>query len=77
MVQAMIRISEKTNHILNIIKARYKLKNKSKAIDYITIKYAEEFLEPELRPEFIKRIKEIAKEKSVLVKDFKKRYGLE
>jgi len=32
--------------------------------------------EPELRPEFIEKIKQIEKQKSIRVKDFAKRYGL-
>ena len=32
--------------------------------------------EPELRPEFIAKIKGIQKQKSIHVKDFAKRYGL-
>ena len=36
MVQAMINISEDANHVLNIVKAKYKLKDKSAAIEQIT-----------------------------------------
>ncbi len=32
--------------------------------------------EPELRDEFIRKMKDIGLEKSILVKDFRKRYGL-
>jgi hypothetical protein len=35
MVQATIKISEDSNQILNIVKAKYKLKDKSTAIDFI------------------------------------------
>ena len=31
--------------------------------------------EPELKPEFIKKMKEIAKQPNIRVKNFKKRYG--
>lgn len=61
MVQAMIQISEHINRILNIIKAKYGLKNKSEAIELVTEKYEEEMLEPELRPEFIEEMKHIEK----------------
>ncbi|MBU1321532.1 MAG: DUF2683 family protein [Nanoarchaeota archaeon] len=33
-------------------------------------------LEPELRQEFVEKIKKISKEKSIHVEDFAKRYGI-
>ncbi|MDO8563888.1 MAG: DUF2683 family protein [Nanoarchaeota archaeon] len=62
MVQAMIEISEKANQILNIIKARYNLKTKSEAIAKIVIEYGGNILEPELRPEYLEKLKKIEKE---------------
>lgn len=76
MVQAIINIDEKTNRILNILKAKYGLKDKSEAIDVMAQQYEEEILEPELRPEFIKKMKKRQKEKTVEIKDFKKHFGL-
>ena len=40
-------------------------------------KYIEYENEPELKPEFIKKINKIKKEKSIRVDDFAKRYGLD
>jgi len=54
MVQAIININETTNRALNIIKAKYGLKDKSEAIDMMAEQYIESVLEPELRPEFIR-----------------------
>ena len=71
MVQAMINISENTNQVLNIVKARFNLKDKSEAIEKVVIDYGEELLEPELRPEFIEEIKKIEKEKSIEFKNMK------
>jgi len=62
MVQAMINISENSNQVLNIVKARFNLKDKSEAIEKVVLDYGEEMLEPELRPEFIQKIKRIEKE---------------
>lgn len=62
MVQAMINISENTNHVLNIVKARFNLKDKSEAIEKVVLEYGGDLLEPELRPEFIQKIKKIEKE---------------
>jgi len=72
----MININEEANRVLNIIKAKYGLKDKSEAINLVVKEYEERFLEPELRPEFIEKIKLIEKQKSIRVKDFAKRYGL-
>jgi len=79
MVQAIINIKENTNRVLNILKAKYGLNDKSQAIDLMAKEYEREILEPELRPEYIKKAKEIMKEKPVKlgdVKEFKKRYGV-
>ena len=62
MVQAMIDISENTNQVLNIVKARFNLKDKSEAIEKVVLDYGEDILEPELRPEFIQKIKRIEQE---------------
>ncbi len=76
MVQALITINENANRVLNIIKAKFDFKDKSEAIEYIINKYIEYENEPELKPEFVEKIKKIKKEKSIRVDDFAKRYGL-
>jgi len=65
MVSALINIDDHTNRILNIIKAKYGLKDKSEAIDMMAIQYEEEILDAELRPEYIKKAKKIDKEKAI------------
>jgi predicted rRNA methylase YqxC with S4 and FtsJ domains len=62
MVQAMINISKNSNQVLNIVKARFNLKDKSEAIEKVVLDYGGEILEPELRPEFIQKIKRIEQE---------------
>jgi len=69
MVQAMININEKTNRILNIVKAKFGLKDKSEAINMVVEKYEESFLEPEIRPEFLEELKEIKKQKGIPFKN--------
>jgi hypothetical protein len=76
MVQALITLNENTNRVLNIVKAKFDFKDKSEAIEYIISKYIEYENEPELKPEFIEKIKKIKKEKSIRVDDFAKRYEL-
>ena len=77
MTQALIKLNENINRVLNIVKAKYDLKDKSEAIEFIIKKYIEYENEPELKPEFIEKIKKIKKEKSIRVDDFAKRYGLD
>jgi hypothetical protein len=77
MVQAIINIDENTNRILNILKAKYGLKDKSQAIDIMAQQYEKELLEPELRPEYIKKMKKRQKEKAIEIKDFRKHFGLD
>ena len=67
MVQAIIDIDEHTNRILNIIKAKFGLKDKSEAIDLMAEQYEKEILEPELRPEYIKKARRIMKQKPIKV----------
>ncbi|MCD6227682.1 DUF2683 family protein [Candidatus Micrarchaeota archaeon] len=77
MVKSFVDIDEHTNWILNIIKAKYNLKNKSEAVEIMAQKYEEEILEPELRPEYIKRLKKYEKEKTIKVKNIKEFFELE
>ena len=76
MVQAVITINERENRILNIVKGKYGLKNKSEAINLIINEFEKEFLEPELRPEYVEKMKKREKESTVKVKDFRKHFGL-
>ena len=69
MVQAMINITEHANRVLNIIKAKYGLKDKSEAIDLVVNGYEESILEPELRPEYIQKLEKIEKEKGIPFKN--------
>ena len=62
MVQAVIDIPERENRTLNIVKAKYGLKDKSQAIALVVREYEEEIMEPELRPEYVEKLKRIQKE---------------
>lgn len=63
MVQSIIDLDENEDRILNIVKAKFGLKNKSQAIAMIAKIYSESFLEPELRPEYIAKLEKIRKGK--------------
>ena len=56
MVQNIIDLDENEDRILNIVKAKYGLKNKSQAVAMLAKVYEDSFLEPELRPEYIKKL---------------------
>ena len=72
MVQAMINIGERSNRVLNIVKAKHGLKDKSQAIDLVVAEYEEAFLEPKLRPEYKKKLEKIMKGKHISQAEFEK-----
>lgn len=77
MVKNVITLNERENRIINIVKAKYGLKDKSQALSIIIDRYEECELEPELRPEFVKEVEEIEKTgKFIKVKDFAEACGL-
>ena len=76
MVQAVISLNEHADRIVNIVKGKFGLKNKSEAIQLIINEYEKELLEPELRPEYVEKMRERAKEPTVKVKNFRKHFGL-
>ncbi len=59
MVQAVINIDEHANRVLNIVKAKFGLKDKSEAINLVVGEYEKTALEPELRPDYKAKIKGI------------------
>ena len=77
MVKALVNLTEYENRIINIVKAKYGFRTKTEAIKWIIREYEEEFLEPELRPEFIERMEKREKEEIIEVKDLRKHFGLE
>jgi len=77
MVKNVIELDERESRVINIVKAKYGLKDKSQALSIIIKRYEECELEPELRPEFVKEIEEtVKKAKFIKVKDFAEEYGL-
>jgi hypothetical protein len=78
MAQAIINIDDHTKKILDIIKAKYSLKDESAAIELMATQYEEEILEPELRPEFVEKMKNIMREEPIdvgTIEDLRARYG--
>ncbi len=68
MVQSIIDIGENEDRVINIVKARFGLKNKSQAIALITKTYEDSFLEPELKPSYVVKLNAIKKEKGIKFK---------
>jgi hypothetical protein len=66
---AIVKLSERANRVVNIVKARYGLRDKSAALNQLIQEYEDDNLEPELRPEYIKKLKCIEKEKTIKVKN--------
>jgi hypothetical protein len=77
MVKNVIDLDERESRVINIVKAKYGLKDRSQALSVIIKRYEECELEPQLRPEFVKEVEETVKRgKFVKVKDFAQEYGL-
>ncbi len=77
MVKNVIDLNERDSRVINIVKAKYGLKDKSQALSIIIQHYEKCELEPQLRPEFVKEIADTVKRgKFVKVKDFAEEYGL-
>lgn len=72
-----MKLNGNINRVLNIVKAKYNLKDKGEAIEFVVNRYIELERDPELRPEFIEKIEKIKKEKGIRVDDFAKKYKLD
>lgn len=72
MVQAVIDIDENTNRVLNIVKAKFGLKDKSQAINVVVNEYENSFLEPQLRPEYKTKLAKIIEGKHLSRTAFEK-----
>ncbi|MBT3836125.1 DUF2683 family protein [Candidatus Woesearchaeota archaeon] len=65
----MINLGEYEDRILTIVKGKFGFKNKSQAINFVVNKYGEDLLEPELKPEYVQKIKTMqVKEKPIKYK---------
>ena len=69
MVQNIIDVNENLDKILNIVKAQHGFKNKSQAIEFVLKVYADSFLEPELKPEYLEKINKLSKDKGIPFRD--------
>lgn len=74
MTQALVQLSKNANRVLNIVKAKYNLNDKSKAIELVIKHYIECLGDLEMQPEFIERINKAEKGKFIKINDFAKHY---
>jgi len=77
MPQALIVLNDEENRLLNLVKAKYGLKDKSAAVKAVIAHYIDCEGEPSLREEFIARIQKAEKGKFVRVDNFATHYGLD
>ena len=64
MAQTIVKMGEHEDRIVNIIKGKYGLKNKSEAINFVINKFGQELLEPSLKPEYLEKLDSIKKQSS-------------
>jgi Protein of unknown function (DUF2683) len=60
MVFAQVELDEYTNRVLNVLKAKFGLKDKSEAINKFAEMYGEELVEKEANDQYVKKVLEIA-----------------
>ena len=63
-IKALIKLNEDEDQVLNIVKAKYRLRNKNDALRLV-IKAYENNLEPELRPEYLRKLKRLEIQKGI------------
>ena len=61
-ITAIVKLNDEANRVINIVKAKYGLKDKSEALNKMIRQYELELMEPELRPEYVEKLKKIDKE---------------
>jgi len=61
MVQILVNLDEHENRFLNIAKGVYGLNNKAVTINLIIREFEEKLFEPQLKSEFVKKIKALEK----------------
>lgn len=61
MVLARLELNDYTNKVLNIVKIKFDLKDKSEALNKFVFEYGEEVLEKQAKPEYVKKILEMEK----------------
>lgn len=58
---AIVKLSDRANQVVNIVKAKYDLRDKSAALNKLIAEYEDEVLDRALKPSLIKKIQKIEK----------------
>ena len=64
-IKNVIELDKREDRVLNIVKAKFGLKNKSQAVSILVKVYEDNFLENSLKPEYINRLEKIKKGKYI------------
>ena len=73
MVKALVTLDDKTNKVLKLVKAKYELKDKGEAIEFVVTRYLAVEGEPQVSDEYVKKLKKILKGKYYSREEFEKR----
>lgn len=73
MPQAIVKLGEHEDRVLTILRGKYGLKNKNEAINFVINKFEQDFLEPELRPEYKVKLSKIIRGKHFSRAEFEKK----
>jgi hypothetical protein len=71
MVQSIVTLGDYEDRVLMVVKGKYGFRNKSDAVNFIIGKFEEQFLEPQLRPEYVEKLGRIEKQKGIPYKSVK------
>jgi hypothetical protein len=77
MVQTLLNLNKREDMVVNVVKGKFGLSNKNDAIRLIINEYEKESLEPELRPEYCKKLDSAMEQKGVrfrYIKEFDKHF---
>jgi len=69
MPKSVVALSEHASRIVNVVKAKGGLKDKSEAIELIIEEYEQHVLDPSLRPDFVEEVRRIQRGKFRKVRD--------
>ena len=76
MVQAYVDLDDLSNRAVNVVKARFGLRDKSEALNALIHEYVDELLEPEFKPAFVESVRRSSKGPFKKVDDFGRHYGI-
>ncbi|MDP6294323.1 MAG: DUF2683 family protein [Candidatus Woesearchaeota archaeon] len=68
-MKALIDIPKDVNQTLHIVKIQNDLRNKAEAISLVVKAYEKDHMEPELRPDFVEKIRKGEKKKGIKFKN--------